>query len=109
LIQSYFFNALLRKKSPDPQLDIHPETAARFGVADGEWVRLKTVRGQVEIRARFDGDMHPAVVHAPHGYWYGVKDGWERVNINIITDNQPWCSVSGSVPTRALLCTIEKM
>jgi len=99
----------LRKKSPDPQLDIHPETAARFGVADREWVRLKTVRGQVEIRARFDADMHPAVVHAPHGYWYGVKDGWERVNINVITDNQPWCSVSGSVATRALLCTIEKM
>ncbi|OGO05824.1 MAG: hypothetical protein A2Y60_06085 [Chloroflexi bacterium RBG_13_54_9] len=99
----------LRKLSPDPQLDIHPETAARFKVDNGEWVRLITSRGQVEIRARFDRDMHPMVVHAPHGYWYGEKDGWKRININAITDNQPQCPVTGSVPTRALLCKIEKI
>jgi len=99
----------LRKVSPDPQLDIHPETAARFKVDNGEWVRLHTSRGQVEIKICFNENMHPLVVHAPHGYWYGVKDGWKRLNINIITDNQPQCPVTGSVPTRALLCRIEKI
>ncbi len=99
----------LRKLSPDPQLDIHPETAAAFKVEDGEWVWLRSPRGKVEIRIRLNEDMHPKVVHAPHGYWYGVKDGWERLNINQLTDNQPQCPVTGSVQTRALLCRIEKM
>ena len=99
----------LRKLSPDPQLDMHPETAAAFKVEDGEWVWLKSPRSKVEIRIRFNEDMHPKVVHAPHGYWYGVKDGWERLNINQLTNNQPQCPVTGSVQTRALLCRIEKM
>ena len=99
----------LRKLSPDPQLDIHPETAAAFKVEDGEWVRLRSPRGKVEVRIRFNEDMHFKVVHALHGYWYGVKDGWERLNINQLTNNQPQCPVTGSVQTRALLCRIEKM
>ena len=99
----------LRKLSPDPLLDIHPETAKAFGVGDRDWVRLETRRGSVEIRVRLNEDMHPKVVHAPHGYWYGEKDGWERFNINMITNNQPQCPVTGSVQTRALLCRIRKM
>lgn len=98
----------LRKLSPDPLLDIHPETARSLGVEDREWVWLETRRGKVDIRIRHNEDMHPKVVHAPHGYWYGEKDGWERLNINMITSNQPQCPVTGSVQTRALLCRINK-
>lgn len=99
----------LRKISPDPQLDIHPETAMAFQVEDGEWVWLETSIAKVEIKIRFNDDLHPKVVHAPHGYWYGIEDGWKRININLVTNNQPQCPVTGSVQTRALLCRIEKM
>jgi anaerobic selenocysteine-containing dehydrogenase len=101
--------ASLRKLSPDPELDIHPETAAGLDLAEGEWARLKTTVGEVEIKIRFNDDIHPKVVHAPHGYWQGVADGWKRVNINRVTSNEPQCVATGSVQTRALLCRVEKM
>lgn len=101
--------ASLRKRSPDPELQIHPETARRLGIDDGEWVRLSSPRATVEIKARHDPDMHPEVVHSPHGYWYGVEDGWMRININMLTADEPLCPVSGSVPIKALLCRVEKM
>ncbi len=100
----------LNKLAPDPELDINPKTAAAmFGVEDGEWVWLKTLRGKVEIKIRYNEDMHPNVVSAPHGYWYGVENGWERLNINQILSNEPQCAVSGAVPARGALSKIEKM
>lgn len=101
----------LHKKSPDPELQIHPDTARALGLEEGEWVYLATSRGRVEIKIKFFAHIHPDVVHAPHGYWYGVKKGWERVNINMITDNrfETLCPVTAGVGIKALLCRIEKM
>lgn len=99
----------LRKLSPDPRLDIHPDTAAELAIEEGEWVWLVSPRSRVEIRVRLNAGMDPRVVHAPHGYWYGVEQGWRRLNINQITSNSPQCPFSGAVPTRALLCKVEKM
>ena len=99
----------LRKLSPDPELQIHPKTAEQLKVGDGEWVYLVSARGRVEIKTRYFEDIHPKVVNAPHGYWYGVKDGWKKLNINMITDNQQTDPVTASCPIRGLLCRIEKM
>ena len=85
------------------------ETAEKNGVKDGEWVRLETSVGNVEIKIHLDEDIHPSVVHSPHGYWDGVEDGWKRVNINQVTGNEPQCQVTASVQTRAMLCRIEKI
>lgn len=97
----------LKKRSPDPELQIHPQTAEELGIKDGEWVYLVTPRGKVEIKARYFEGIHPKVVHSPHGYWYGIKDGWKRVNINYITNDEPLCPVTASVPIKALLCRVE--
>lgn len=99
----------LKEKSPDPVLQIHPETAKALGVKDGEWVYLISPRGKVEIKAGYDPAMHPRVVHSPHGYWYGVEDGWKKLNINMLTDDARLCPVTASVPIKALVCRIEKM
>jgi len=99
----------LRKHSPDPELQINPQTAADLNVQNGEWIYLATLRGRVEIKVRFFDDIRPGVVHAPHGYWYGVEDGWKRLNINIVTNDEPRCPVTGSVPIKALMCRIEKI
>ncbi len=103
--------ASLRKKSPDPELQIHPETAKALGLEEGAWVYLASPRGRVEIKIKFFEHIHPEVVHAPHGYWYGVKDGWEKININMITDNsvESRCPVTAGIGIKALLCRIEKI
>ncbi|MCF8037267.1 MAG: molybdopterin-dependent oxidoreductase [Desulfobacteraceae bacterium] len=101
--------ASLKKRAPDPELQIHPDTARKLDIEDGEWVYLTSPRGRVEIRARYFEDIDPRVVHSHHGFWYGVENGWKRVNINMITDDEPLCPVTGSVPIKALLCRVEKM
>jgi thiosulfate reductase / polysulfide reductase chain A len=110
----YYHSALrnlpsLRKLSPDPVLEINSETAAQCGVADGDWVRLETSVGDVEIKIKTDENIHPKVVHSPHGYWQGVENGWKRFNINQVTGNEPQCPVTASIQTRAMLCKIEKI
>ena len=99
----------LHKIAPDPELLIHPETAKNSNIADGEWVYLSTPRGRVEIKAKYFEDTNPKVVHTPHGFWYGVENGWEKYNINILTDNQHTDPVTASVPLKGLLCRVEKM
>jgi anaerobic selenocysteine-containing dehydrogenase len=98
----------LKRRSPDPELQIHPDTARALNVADGEWVCLASPRGRIDIKARYSDDLDPRVVHSPHGYWFGVTDGWKRVNINMLTADEPLCPVTGSVPIKALLCRVEK-
>jgi anaerobic selenocysteine-containing dehydrogenase len=99
----------LKKLSPDPELQIHPQTAKELNVENGEWVYLISPRGRIKIKTCYFDDIDPRVVHSPHGYWYGVENGWETVNINILTDDASLCPVTASVPIKALLCRVEKM
>ena len=99
----------LRRLSPDPELQIHPETAEKLHISQGEWVYVASHRGRVEARAALFEHIHPDVVHLPHGYWYGETDGWKRFNVNMITDNETLCPVSAGAPMKSLLCRIEKI
>jgi len=113
-ILAYYHSSLrnipsLRKLAPDPELDIHPDTCKKLGIQNGEWVHLVTPRGKIEVKVKYFEETHPKVVHTPHGFWYGREDGWEKLNINQITDDGPKDPITGSVSTKALLCRVEKM
>ncbi|MFW9895210.1 MAG: molybdopterin-dependent oxidoreductase [Candidatus Thorarchaeota archaeon] len=99
----------LHKLAPDPELWIHPETAKDLNIMEGEWVNISTRRGTGEIKIKYFKDTHPKVVHAPHGYWYGRIDGWEKYNINILTDNTHTDPVTATLPLKGLLCRVEKI
>jgi anaerobic selenocysteine-containing dehydrogenase len=99
----------LRRLSPDPELQIHPETAEKLHISQGEWVYVASPRGRVEAKVTLFEHIHPGVVHLPHGYWYGDPDGWRRFNVNMITDNEPLCPVCAGTPMKSLLCRVEKM
>lgn len=101
--------ASLKKHSPDPLLSIHPDTAKSLNVKQDEWVQLVSPRSRVRIKIDFDATIHPKVVHAPHGYWYGEVEGWKTLNINMLTDDLKLCPVTGSVPIKALVCRVEKL
>jgi anaerobic selenocysteine-containing dehydrogenase len=45
-----------RAKERRPEVMIHPEDAAARGIVEGDWVRLRNGRGEVQLRAKlFDG------------------------------------------------------
>jgi len=102
----------LRAIRPDPIVEIHPETAQKHGIGDGMWVFIETPRGRVKQRARLTTSIDPRVVAAEHGWWFPEEEspdhGWDRSNINIVTDNDPagYDKAMGATNLRVLLCKI---
>lgn len=102
----------LRELQPYPEVEIHPDTAAKLGIKDGDWVWIESPRGRVKQIARLTTGIDPRVVAAPHGWWYPeIKTpdhGWDKSNINILTDNDPagYDPYMGSTNLRVLLCKI---
>ncbi|MEV4053823.1 molybdopterin-dependent oxidoreductase [Amycolatopsis sp. NPDC049688] len=107
----------LRKSAPDPQLELHPETAAARGITAGDWVRLETPQGSIRARAKFNVNLDPAVVCGQHGWWqpaaglgspgYPVT-GDGSANLNLVLSQGPSDPVSGSSPLRASLCEVVR-
>ena len=61
----------LRRLVPYPEVEIHPATAAKYGVVNGEWVMVETKTGSVKFKAKVTEDIHPKVVSIPHGWASG--------------------------------------
>ena len=40
-------------------MELHPETAAREGTGDGDWVHLETEKGRIRQRASLNGRADP--------------------------------------------------
>jgi anaerobic selenocysteine-containing dehydrogenase len=107
----------VRKLHPHPLVQIHPETAAKLGIKNGDWVWIETELGRIKQKAELNDGLAPDVVHAEHGWWFPEKPGsepslhggWES-NINVILSDDPdICSpVTGGWPLKTALCRIYK-
>ncbi|MDI7260005.1 MAG: molybdopterin dinucleotide binding domain-containing protein [Thermodesulfobacteriota bacterium] len=104
----------LRKLSPDPILLIHPETASRFGIEEGNWVAVETERGTIRQKAKLDKEVDPRVIVLSFGWWFPERKdlelcGWKESNLNVLTDNNPpYEPAIGSTPLRAIPCRVYK-
>ena len=108
----------LRRRLPDPLVEVHPDTAAARGIADGDWVGIRTPSGQVRARARFRASLAPDVVAVQHGWWQHCEalglpgypaHGEGSANVNLLIDDLESDPISGSAPHRSYLCEIEPL
>ncbi|MFE0103990.1 molybdopterin-dependent oxidoreductase [Streptomyces sp. NPDC059009] len=108
--------ASLRRRSPDPSVDLHPETAAARGIREGQWVDVSTPRGSIRLRARFDDSLHPSVVVGEYGWWQDAPDlglpGADPVsglgsNFNLLVGHETTDPLSGSAPLRSAVCELR--
>jgi anaerobic selenocysteine-containing dehydrogenase len=103
----------LREIRPDPIVEIHPETARKHGIQEGEWVYIESPRGRIKERARLYAGIDPRVIVAEHGWWYPeIKDpghGWDISNINLLMDNahRTMDPAMGATNLRNCLCNIS--
>ena len=116
--QPGFFHAENRQLSwtrelhHDPVVEIHPDTAAKEGIDDGEWVVIESPRGKIRQRAKLTAGLKPEVVSAQHAWWFPEKrdpgHGWEESNVNILTNNafENCDPAMGATHIRSLLCRI---
>lgn len=107
-----------REQYPEPIMDIHPETAAKHGIEDGDWVYVETMRGVIRQKARVADEIDPRVVNVQSHWWFPEQPYrepwlgglWES-NANVLTpagDPDFFDPVTGGWPLRALLCKIYK-
>ena len=107
----------LRKTAPNPTAELHPETAARFGVKHGEWVVVETPSGRVRAQAHVTDTIMPGVVCCSHGWWEACPElglpGFDPftdagANQNLLVLNDRHDPVSGGTPHRSTLCRVLK-
>ncbi|MGC9177863.1 MAG: molybdopterin-containing oxidoreductase family protein [Conexivisphaera sp.] len=102
----------LRRLHPYPEVEIHPDAAARIGVSDGDWVAIETRRGRILQRARLNPWLDPQVASAEYGWWYPEIRGdasWRASNVNILTDDSPPLDpLMGATNLRGLMCRIRR-
>jgi anaerobic selenocysteine-containing dehydrogenase len=90
LHSSYRWLEVLRRHSPGPVAEIHPDTAAEYGINEGEEVIIETRAGRITQTARLSRGIHPRVINASYGWWFpegspGSQYEWERSNFNMLT------------------------
>jgi len=110
---AYFHSAYrniptLHRMSPEPLVEIHPDTAKELDIEEGDWVQIETPRGSIKHKAKLSNGIHPKVVVTPHGWWYGYKDGWKEVNVNILTGGEHYDPQVGSAALKGVLCHLKK-
>jgi anaerobic selenocysteine-containing dehydrogenase len=105
----------LRSMRPDPMVEMHPDTAAKYGIKEGDWVWIENQRGRAQRKATLTPIIDPRVVNTDHAWWFPEKEGAEPelfglwdVAINQLVPFLPGKSGFGG-NYKSLLCKIYKV
>jgi anaerobic selenocysteine-containing dehydrogenase len=84
-----------RKREGRPTVLMHPDDAARLGLADGSKIRLGNERGEVVLHARIAAGQQPGVL-VSESIWPGAyfENG---IGINALTSDDPGPPFGGAV------------
>jgi anaerobic selenocysteine-containing dehydrogenase len=91
----------VHKTAPEPLAEIHPDTAALYGISDGDMMNIETQKGKIRMKAKTTDKLLRGVLSVPHG--------WDKdANCNLLTELEPRDPVTGYTEMKALLCRISK-
>jgi len=107
---------LLRKRVPEPTLEISPEAAAEKNIQDGDWVWVDTIyfgdRERVKFKAKIVKGFPKQLVAVEHGWWFPEKKdpghGSFDSNINVVIPNNVYDPIFGSSNLRSVPCRVYK-
>ncbi len=106
---------LLRETNPDPICEIHPETAAKHGIEDGNWVILENMYGSARLKAKVHAGIDPRVIQSQHGWWFPEEDGEApnlygtyRSNINNLIPHGFNGKTGFGAPVKCMICNVRK-
>jgi assimilatory nitrate reductase catalytic subunit len=71
-------------------LEIHPSTARRLRIADGEWVEVETEAGMFSVRSRLTDKIREDTVFSSM-HWGGIQN----VNRATLPELDPFCKMPG--------------
>jgi len=113
LHSSYRWIKRLREKRPNPKAEIHPETAAKYGIQEEDKLVIETRMGEITQVAYVTDTIHPNVINASYGWWFpeGKPDSqydWERSNFNILTSIEKLGKEFGTPNLKGIGCKIRR-
>lgn len=104
--------ASLRKRHPDPVVEIHPHAGATLGIAEGDWVYLESPHGRAKLKATLFDGIAPDVVNAEHAWWYPEASApeyrWKESCVNLLYGNNHFDPETGAEPLKCYLCRVVK-
>lgn len=59
----------MRKRCPEPVMFVNPATALRYKLTEGQWVKIETRTGSVDIVVGIRDSMPEDLIRVPHGWW----------------------------------------
>ncbi|WP_172135049.1 molybdopterin-dependent oxidoreductase [Adlercreutzia sp. ZJ473] len=103
----------MREFRPNPEVDIHPNDAEKYGIKHGDWVWIENHRGRCKQTANVTPTIKEGVVCADHGWWFPENDPAELynvfdVNINNLTTQGVFGEAGYGAPYRTILCKVYK-
>jgi len=113
LHSSYRWLEKLRNKHPDPQVLIHPETAAEYEINENDAIVIETPSGSITQFAHLTDAVDPRVIYAAYGWWFPEEKmealfGWERSNFNILTSTENLGREFGTPNLKGINCRIRR-
>ena len=104
--------ASVRTIRPDPVMELHPDTAKKYGLEEGGWAYIVTREGKIKQRLSLNRSLDPRVVVAAFGWWFPEQAasgyGWSQSNINMLTPSGPdYDPSTGGITLRGIPCTVS--
>ena len=97
----------LRRRMPDPLLELHPDAGKMRDINEGDWVVISTSHGSIQARAKFNGSLDVNVVCAQYGWWVHDEQSIGQ-HYNRLIDAEHFDSISSSNSLRMSYCNIHK-
>lgn len=113
LHSSYRWVQRLREKRPNPKAEIHPQTAEKYGLQEGDEVVIETKFGKIVHVAHITDMVDPRVLNASHGWWFpeaGPESlfDWDKSNFNTLTSVEKLGTEFGTPNLKGIGCRIRK-
>jgi thiosulfate reductase/polysulfide reductase chain A len=71
---SYHNLPYLRELQPKPWVKINPETARKYGIKNGDWMKIESRHGWVKMAAEYFEGIAPDVLMARRGWWQACEE-----------------------------------
>ncbi len=112
LHSSYRWLKRLREKRPHPKVEIHPETAEKYGIKHGDAVIIETSKGAITQIAHVTDAIHPKVINASYGWWFPEAKpesqyDWKTSNFNMLTSMETLGKEFGTPNLKGIGCRIR--
>jgi anaerobic selenocysteine-containing dehydrogenase len=90
----------LNAKFPAPVVEMSLEDANALGISQDAMVSISSPRGKISAKANIVKGLKKGIVAMCHG--------WDKANVNELTDNSSLDPISGFPGLKGFFCKVEK-